>query len=105
MDEETKLMFEKIEKRLEALEGKKEVIKEETENNFKGLNGGINFIIQNGFLKSLKSLDEIWNELKREGYVYPKTSVAKTLNVDLVNKKKIMVRIEEQKIWKYAIRK
>lgn len=112
MDEETRQKFEAIEK--EIIEIKKKIFlstvveKGETsikEKEFKGLSGGINFIITEGFLKNLKSVDEIWNELKREGYVYPKTSVTKILNVDFVNKKKILVRLEENKVWKYAIRK
>ena len=110
MDPEIKKILDGHEERIRKLEEKigqpnSSNIKQDKIKEFKGLVGGINFILENGFLRNLKSVDEIWNELKKEGYNYPKTSVTKILNVNLVNKKKILSRIKENNIWKYAIRK
>jgi len=108
MDPEVRKELDKIWKEIEEL--KKGYIKDKNKKkiegvSFKGLSGGINFLINNSFLDKLRSVDEIWNELKREGYHYPKTSVSKILNVDFVNKKKILNRLKENKVWKYALRK
>jgi len=72
---------------------------------FKGLSGGIKFLITNGFLSSPRSVKEIHEELKKEGYHYPYHSVDKLLRVDFVTKQKILTRVKENKVWKYVTRK
>lgn len=109
MDEEIKKKFEAIEKRLNALEGKKieqkEEIKENKKEKFSGLGGGINLIIKNGFFNTPKTLNEIYQDLKREGYHHSLSSVAKMLSVNFTKNKKILNRIKEDKVWKYVLRK
>ena len=72
---------------------------------FQGLSGGIRFIIKNGFLAQPKRLSEIQKELQRESYYFSTPSVDKILRIDFTREKKILTRIEEDKVWKYIIRK
>jgi hypothetical protein len=44
---------------------------------FKGLTGGINFVISKGFLDAPKSVKEIHGELKKEGYHLGKNPLKK----------------------------
>lgn len=74
-------------------------------NSYKGIVGGIQYLIDNNFLDQLRSMREIYEELKKEGYYYPLQSVDKTLRADFVHKKKILTRQQVDKVWKYAIRK
>lgn len=74
-------------------------------NKYKGLVGGINFLIDHDFFKKLVSVDEIQIRLKKEGYIYPYNSVDKILRIDFVLKKKILTRDKGDGIWKYALRK
>lgn len=100
----TEKEFEELKERVRKLEEKIFVKKENLKlENFKGLVGGINFLIKNGFLDVPKSVEEIKNELDRESYYYPYTSIHKTM-IDFV-KKKILTRFREIDIWKYVIRK
>lgn len=111
--EEIKKEFEKIRERLKNLEERNsQNEKEPKENkpriknaNYKGLSGGIRFLIEKEFLNPPKSVKEIQEELKREGYHYPYESVDKLLRVDFHKKNKILNRIKEEKVWKYVIRK
>jgi len=73
------------------------------ENSYSGLKGGIEFLIDNTFLSNLKSAKEVQEELKKENYFHSKESVDKRLRF-LVTKK-ILTRIKEDKIWKYAVRR
>lgn len=105
-DEEIRKRFEKIERRLDLLEGVDKKIKKNLgKKNYKGLAGGIRFLIDNIFFDSPKSLKEIIDELKREGYHYSKSGVASTLSTTFVKSQRILNRIKEDKSWKYAIRK
>ena len=113
-EKEIKLILQDHEERIKKLEAstdqatngisQKEHLQSSKEK-FKGLNGGINFLMHQGFLNELKSVDEIWAELKRGGYVYPKASVSKLLSVNFVKNKKILNRINEGGVWKYCLRK
>ncbi|MCH8915775.1 MAG: hypothetical protein IIA82_08050 [Thaumarchaeota archaeon] len=100
--------IEKISKRLDKLENavfgnKKPKIK--AEKKYKGIAGGINFLIDSGFLNALKSSREVHKELKKEGYHYRKEAVDTALRRDFVGSKKILTRDKDGKIWKYVIRK
>jgi len=98
--------FEEIEKRLDALEGKKtKAVKSRNKDKYSGLAGGIRFLIDNNKFNQLKSVAEVFNELKKEGYHYPKKSVEKLLSVNFVKNSKLLNRIKEDKKWKYVIRK
>lgn len=72
---------------------------------YKGIVGGIQYLIDNNFLNQPRSMREIFDELKKEGYYYPLQSVDKTLRADLVHRKKILTRQQDNKVWKYVIRK
>ena len=73
--------------------------------NFSGLAGGIRFLIKNGFFNEPKTLKEVIDELKREGYHRSISGVASTLSVTFTANQKILTRINEGKLWKYVIRK
>ena len=95
-------------KRLEKLEKvvfANEKPKIEAKNKYKGLSGGINFLIDSKFLNTLKSSNEIHWELRKEGHVYRKQAVDTLLRRDFVGKKKILARDREDKVWKYVRRK
>jgi len=74
-------------------------------NNYSGLTGGIQFLIDNKFFNNPKELNEIVSKLKEEGYHYGKAPIAKALSVGFTNKKKILSRFKEDKNFKYVIRK
>ncbi len=95
-----------LEKRISKLE--KAIFTEKVKpvtGEFKGLSGGIRFLISTGFLNSPKSVREVREELKREGYHYSYDSVDKLLRVDFMAKQKILTRIREDGVWKYVVRK
>lgn len=106
-DEEINKRFEEIEKRLGALENKKseKIAREDKEENFSGISGGINLLIKNGFLNSLRDANEIKEELKREGYHHSIGSISKMLSVNFTKNKKVLTRIKEKDIYKYVLRK
>jgi len=108
-EEEIRIRFEKIENRLDRIENKKSeekgIEKETEKNNYSGLAGGIRLLIKNGFLVSPKEVKEIKEELKREGYHYTDAGITSTLTETFVKNKKILTRINENKRWRYVIRK
>lgn len=77
----------------------------ENSSKYKGLTGGINFLIDDNFFKLLRTSREIHEELKKEGYVYRVEAVDTILRRDFVARKKILNRIPEENIWKYGLRK
>ncbi len=106
MDEEIKRILENHEKRIRTLEeailpkGKtKEITK-----NYKGLAGGIRFLIENGFLNEPKTVNEIRDELKREGYHHGIAPISKMLSVNFTNKRKVLKRFRDEGTWKYIVR-
>jgi len=114
MDEEIKKEFEKVWKKIRELEQEKNlrIVSKtskdkfvKTKKDYNGLAGGIRLLIDENFLNVPKSVKEIQEELKRQGYYHSKTSVAKLLSVDFMKKKRIITRIDENKRWKYVIRK
>lgn len=72
---------------------------------YKGLTGGINFLIENDFFNTLRSKKEVYEELKKEGYYHRPEAVDTILRRDFVGTKKILNRILEGNIWKYGLRK
>jgi len=110
MSEEIERMLEEHEKRLRKIEdflfsreGHK--IRPQPSRDYKGLTGGIRFLVDNGFLKEPKTANEIMNELKREGYHHSISSISKLLSVNFTNNWKILNRIKEGDYWKYVLRK
>lgn len=100
--------FSDIENRLSALEKmvfSKDKKTEWKANEFKGLRGGIRLLIQNRFFDNPRTVKEVVEELKREGYHYPTPSASKALSVDLTNKQKILNRIKGDEQWLYVLRK
>ena len=72
---------------------------------YKGLKGGIQLLTDNGFFNKLRTAKETSEELKREGYPYPLASISKALSVDFTNRDKLLNRVKESNVWKYALRK
>lgn len=71
---------------------------------FAGLTGGIRLLIQDGFFKEGRALGDIADELKRQGYHYPRTSFPVTLRGFL--QKRILTRIAgENGQYRYVERK
>jgi len=105
---------EEIQKKIHELETRLKKVEElffktskppEIEGSFKGLNGGIRFLIKNGFLDMPRLLNEISNELRRLGYIYSDQSISKALLVDFMRNWRLLSRIKENDNWKYAKRK
>ena len=106
LSKEIKRMLEDHERRIKILEEKlPKQKKQESTKDYKGLSGGIQFLIDNNFLTALKSVSEIITELKREGYHYPSASISKILSVNFTKNKKILNRTSENGVWKYVVRK
>lgn len=108
-------MLDKIDKRLIRIEKlvspdiiissqTKTESKEKTKE-FKGITGGVRYLIDNRFFEKPKSMRDIFDELKKEGYFYPVQSVDSTIRKEYFIRKKILSRIKEGKKWKYVIRK
>lgn len=108
MDELIK-RIENIEDRIKKIEGvlfsDDKPVELKTKENFSGLAGGIRFLIKNGFFNEPRTLKEVIDELKREGYHRSTSGVASTLSVTFTANQKILTRIKEEKTWKYVIRK
>lgn len=105
---ETEKSLDSFEKRLKKLE--EAVFNQKTKSDnrtkkYKGLVGGINFLIDNGFFNKLRTANEVHAELKKEGYYHRLQAVDTTLRRDFVGKKKILARDQENGVWKYALRK
>lgn len=79
---------------------KPEILKEKK---YSGLRGGIEYLIDNDFFQNLRSSKETHAELKKENYFHSLESVDKRLRF-LVSKK-LLTRVKDDNIWKYAIRK
>jgi len=84
--------------------GKKERSQPPKNNNYKGLSGGIRFLKDNGFFDNPKSTNETYAELKKEGYYHSLQSVDGALRNNFVSRNKILVRTEENEVWKYVLR-
>jgi len=72
---------------------------------YKGLSGGINYLIEKDFFKKLKLVTEVQDELQKEGYYYSVQATDATLRKNMVNRKKILTRIKVGGVWQYVLRK
>ena len=70
-------------------------------NNYVGINGGIQLLIENKFFNEAKSMQEIISEMKLRGYIYNRNSIDNTLKMIFL-KNKTLQRIPEDTKWKYV---
>ncbi len=109
MEEQYIKKIEEIESRLKKVENivfsENKPTQLKTKESFSGLAGGIRFLIKNAFFNAPKSVKEVIDELKREGYYGTMTGVASTLSMTFTKSQKILNRVKEEKTWKYVIRK
>lgn len=78
--------------------------KSSSQSDYSGIKGGIMLQIDNEFLNEPKSVQEIIGEMKREGYFHSRASIDSTLRKVFI-KNNTLQRVEENKKWKYVIRK
>ena len=110
MEEQYAKKIEEIDERLKKIEDilfskQKPSFPSKNKEDFGGLAGGIRFLIKNGFFNAPKSVKEVFDELKREGYYGSISGVASTLSMTFTKNQKILNRIKEGKTWKYVMRK
>jgi len=101
-------ILENHEKRILALEGgsnKNQVDKILPDQEFSGMMGGIRFLISENFFTTPRSLKEITEKLKENGYHYDRSVVQKTVAGYFMKRDKILTRFKEGKHWKYVIKK
>lgn len=104
-EEEFKQRLENLENRVAILEGARPKESKISNKNYKGLAGGIRFLIDNNFFNEPKTTKEIMIELKREGYHYTISGVASTLSETFMKSQKILIRINDKSSFKYVLRK
>lgn len=107
-DEKIKKILEDHEKRLARLEqatSPTASTSREQPKNYKGLSGGINFLLHRKFFSQPRSLKEVKEELRRESYHYSDAPIAKALSVYFCKNKKLLTRVSEGKGWMYVLRK
>lgn len=61
---------------------------------YSGPKGGVLLLIDEGFLKSRKTVDEVWLSLDKKGFIYKKDVVRTALN-RLSKPNGLLVKIEE----------
>jgi predicted nuclease with TOPRIM domain len=101
---EIKEKLRELEDRLERLENKAIKRKMKIVKKYKGLTGGLRFLLDKGFFDKWRTLKDVCEELEREGYNYPPKTVSARL-LESVRDYKFLVRKKEKGIWKYAKRK
>lgn len=104
-EEEFKQRLESLENRVAILEGARPKGSKTSNKNYKGLAGGIRFLIDKNFFTEPKTTKEIMIELKREGYHYTISGVASTLSETFMKNQKILNRIKDKSSFKYVLRK
>ena len=104
-EDELKQRIIEIERRLDRIEGLKEQVRNKPGKKYNGLAGGIRLLLDNGFFDSPKSLNEVIDELKREGYKLSVSGVASTLSTTFTNKQKMLTRSKDKEGWRYEKRK
>jgi len=72
---------------------------------FKGLAGGINLMMKNGFFNTPRPVNEIQKELERLGYYHQTGAIRTALNRDFMKKKQILTRIMKDEKWHYVVKK
>jgi len=83
----------------------KTVVKSEKTDNYKGVGGGIRLLRDNNFFSSLKSVEEVKEELEKERYFHSKETISTALGRDFVKTKNILTRVKRDGSWRYVIRK
>ena len=71
---------------------------------FSNPNDAVKMLIDRGFFNTLRSVRQIQNEAEREGHNYSLKNIDKSLRNEFV-KKEILLRIPNDEIWKYIIKK
>lgn len=107
MDEETKRRFVDHENRIKKLETLLESGREKpkvSNEDYSGISGGIRRLINENFLDSPKTAEEVHKELVRQGYHYPKESVRTALSRDFIPSR-LLTRNKMDSKWAYARRK
>ena len=114
MDDDVRKIIDEMDSRLREVEkfiakskdaGHKKEVKAENLGDYSGLKGGINSIIKGGFINTPRSRDEIHTELARLGYHYSRAAMQTALNRDFMQKKRLITRIKEGKLYKYVVKK
>lgn len=99
--EELKQIIQEHEDRITKLEDNL-ISKKSLPNNFKGIKGGIQLLIRNKFFNEPKSASEIIKEMKKNGFVYDKSSIKNILRKDFLENNTLQ-KIPEDTKWKYVI--
>lgn len=63
-------------------------------NSHSGPKGGVILLVEEGFFKTKKNLDEVWAELGKKGYVYKK-DVVRIILTRLSKPREFLVKIQE----------
>lgn len=112
VDEETRHAIDGIDKRVQKIEAligtskdMKEKIEGKVKKDYRGLQGGINLLLEENFFGTPKSMAETKEQLVVKGYHRPKGAVQAALARDFMKKKRILTRIKDEKVYKYVTRK
>lgn len=76
----------------------------DSEESFEGLTGGMRRLYRDGFFKENRSQAEIYTELQRQGYHYPKSSLPFTL-ISFIQKRILNRMKGADGNWRYVERK
>ena len=98
-----------LEKRVSALENLvkpsgAQQKKSAPKKNYRGLKGGINFLLDDGFFDSPQYIGGTEKELKRHSYHYPIASISTAL-IRMAKPQGPLTRINDKEGWKYVRRK
>ena len=104
-DKKIKKIEERISKLEKAVFGTKSGPDQNKKNQQKGLVGGINLLVDNGFFKKPVLVTEVQDELRKEGYYHSIQATDTILRRDMVNRKKNLSRIKINGVWQYVMRK
>lgn len=111
MDEETKVLIDGLDRRLQEVERKlagkatRLAAELEREKSYSGLKGGITLLMEEHFFDAPKSLDETIKQLAVKGYHHQSGAVQAALARDFMKKKRMLTRIKEENKYKYVVRK
>jgi len=76
-----------------------------TPKSYSGTNGGIRFLIDQGFFSQPRAVKEVLDELQKEGHYSSLQTVDAALRKEFVKRMKILTRVKDGKVWKYVLRK
>ena len=101
--EELKQIIKEHEDRISKLENNL-ISKKLLPHNFKGIKGGIQLLMRNKFFNEPKSVNEIIDEMKKNGFVYDRSSIKNILRKDFLENN-LLQKIPEDTKWKYVTSK